>query len=70
VLCLIGGMLGLLLVFLGSLVANYYELEMPLTLGNIVLGLSVSAAIGIISGFIPSWTASQLDPVEAIRANG
>lgn len=70
VLCLIGGLLGLLLVFFGSLIANYYELEMPLTLGNIVLGLSVSAAIGIISGFIPSWTASQLDPVEAIRANG
>jgi hypothetical protein len=25
--------------------------------------------IGIISGFIPAYSASQLDPVEAIRSN-
>lgn len=70
VLCLIGGLLGLLLVFAGSLLAGYYELEMPLTLNNIILGITVSALIGIISGFIPSYNASRLDPVEAIRANG
>lgn len=70
VLCMIGGILGLLLVFLGSIAATAYDLEMPLTTANIILGLTVSALIGIISGFIPSYTASRLDPVEAIRANG
>jgi putative ABC transport system permease protein len=70
VLCLIGGILGLLLVFFGSLIAGFYDLEMPLTTGNIILGLTVSALIGIISGFIPSYSASKLDPVEAIRSNG
>jgi putative ABC transport system permease protein len=70
VLCLIGGLLGLVLVYFGTLIAEFYELEMPLTLANIILGLTVSALIGIISGFIPSFTASRLDPVEAIRSNG
>jgi putative ABC transport system permease protein len=43
---------------------------MPLSLANTILGLSVSVIIGIISGLLPAFQASQLDPVEAIRANG
>ena len=46
------------------------DFDMPLTINNIILGLSVSAIIGIVSGFVPAFTASRLDPVEAIRANG
>ena len=71
VLCLIGGALGLLLVFIASLFASHaMDFNMPLTVNNIILGLSVSAIIGIVSGFVPAFTASRLDPVEAIRANG
>jgi ABC-type antimicrobial peptide transport system permease subunit len=33
------------------------------------LGLTVSALIGFVSGFIPSWSASRLDPVEAMRSS-
>ncbi len=70
VLCLIGGGLGLFLVFIGTIVAGYFDFEMVLSLKNIGLGLGVSAMIGIISGFVPAFTASRLDPVEAIRSNG
>ncbi|CAN5507336.1 ABC transporter permease [soil metagenome] len=69
VLCLFGGILGILLVFFCTLLAAQSGFDMPLTLGNIILGLSVSAIIGIVSGFVPAFTASRLDPVEAIRAN-
>lgn len=70
-LCLIGGVLGLLLVFIVSVTASHLlDFDMPLTSGNMILGLSVSAVIGIVSGFIPAFTASRLDPVEAIRSNG
>lgn len=67
-LSLVGGSLGLLMIFFGSLYANTQsELEIVLTFGNIILGLSISAVIGIISGFAPARSAAKLNPVEAIN---
>jgi len=69
-LCLIGGAAGLLLIFFGTLIVSYgLDFEVGLGLNNILLGLGISAVIGIISGIVPSYQASRLDPVEAIRAN-
>lgn len=70
-LSLIGGGFGLILIFLGTL-ASTYLLDFPISLygSNILLGLFVSFIIGIISGFIPAYKASILDPVEAIRQGG
>ncbi|MCK7535300.1 MAG: FtsX-like permease family protein [Marinilabiliales bacterium] len=67
-LSLVGGALGLVLIYLGSLIANAKtDFEIVLTFGNIVLGLTISAIIGIISGFAPARTAAKLNPVEAIN---
>jgi putative ABC transport system permease protein len=70
-LCLIGGGLGLLLVWGGTLLAgNFFDsFQIGLGTGNIILGLSISAIVGILAGFIPAFTASRLDPVVAIRSN-
>ncbi|MCD6090885.1 MAG: ABC transporter permease [Bacteroidales bacterium] len=68
-LALIGGLLGLLIVFLLVVIVNAaFDFGMVLTLGNIMLGITVSSAIGLISGFIPAYQASKLDPVEAMRS--
>ena len=68
-LCLIGGIIGIFLVYLLSLaLEGAVPFPLSLTVSNIVLGLTVSANIGIIAGFLPAYTASQLDPVEAIRS--
>jgi putative ABC transport system permease protein len=66
-LSLIGGGVGILLVFLLTLIPQDF-LELVLSWGNISLGLTVSLAIGILSGLIPAIQAAQLDPVIAIRS--
>ncbi len=68
ILSLIGGIIGLLLIFIGSIIAsNKIELEITLSFGNIILGLLISAVIGIVSGIFPSYKAAKLNPVEAIN---
>ena len=66
-LCLIGGLAGLVLVYLFTFVP-FGSLEVTLSVNNIVLGLGVSSAIGIIFGIVPAAVAARLDPVIAIRA--
>jgi len=69
-LSLIGGIVGLLIVLsLTILVSSTTSFHLILTQGNIFLGIGVSALIGLISGIIPAFTASKLDPVEAMRTN-
>jgi len=69
-LSIMGGIVGLLIVFLLSIgISSATSFEMSLSAGNIILGLVVSGFIGLLSGFIPAWSASRLDPVEAMRAN-
>jgi putative ABC transport system permease protein len=71
ILCIIGGMTGLLIVYLLTrLVAGSFEdFKFVLTAGNILMGICISGIIGIISGFVPAMQASQMNPVDAIRAN-
>jgi putative ABC transport system permease protein len=65
---MVGGVIGLVLNFLGSLFANTQtELMITLTFGNILLGLTISIVIGIVSGFAPARAAARLNPVEAIN---
>jgi len=69
ILSLLGGIIGLLVVLGGLFLANsMFDLGIALTNSNIILALTISVLIGVISGFIPSYTASQLDPVEAMRS--
>lgn len=69
ILALVGGIVGLFMVYLGTLVANSFaeDFDFVLSVKNIILGSSIASLIGLISGVIPAISASRLDPVEAIR---
>ncbi|MCK9402578.1 MAG: ABC transporter permease [Chitinophagaceae bacterium] len=67
-LCIIGGLIGLGLVGLLSLVLSMI-LPFPIFIAPniIILALSICIILGIISGIIPASIAARMDPVVAIR---
>ena len=69
ILCLIGGAIGLLIVWLlAMLLTNILDFEFVLSFSNVLIGTSLSVIVGLISGILPAISASKLDPVEAIRS--
>ena len=68
VLCLAGGLIGILAGCGSSWLITYF-LRWPTetSVAAIVASVVVSAGVGIIFGFYPAWKASRLDPIEALR---
>lgn len=68
ILCLIGGVVGLLLVFgVLQLIGSALDFEMILTANMIFWGIALSVIIGVLSGIFPAFNAAKMDPVKAIR---
>jgi putative ABC transport system permease protein len=68
-LCIIGGAVGLLLVWgvvqgLGALV----DFNFILPIQRVITGISISVVVGVVAGIIPAIKASRLNPVEAMRS--
>jgi len=69
-LCVIGGIIGLLLIYFGTLIATAITgFDLVLTLGNIAIGIAFSVGIGLVSGLVPAYMAARLEPVEAMRSS-
>jgi putative ABC transport system permease protein len=68
VLTAIGGFAGLAIGEIASLLMNKYSpLPAYVPMWAILLGVGISAAVGIIFGLWPAWKAARLDPIEALR---
>jgi len=70
-LCLFGGLIGLGLIALIVGIVNLMPVDFKIGWfwSNFFIGISISLAIGLISGVLPARTASNLNPVVAIRSN-
>jgi len=66
IICLFGGSIGLIVAYPSSLILDQLlPTAMPISI--VFISLSVSALTGIVSGFLPAFKASKLDPVDALR---
>ncbi|HVZ57717.1 MAG TPA: ABC transporter permease [Chitinophagaceae bacterium] len=68
-LCIIGGLIGLTLVFvLTQILSGALNFPVFISVNNLALAIGICIAVGILAGFIPARQASRLDPVVAIRS--
>jgi putative ABC transport system permease protein len=65
-----GGIIGLLIVFIGATAISLSsEFSVFLSLNNILVGIGISSVIGLISGIFPAWQGARMDPVVAINTS-
>ena len=68
-LCLIGGLIGLGLVFgLTKLLSGAFNFPIYISTANLVWAIGICFVVGILAGIIPAVIASRLNPVVAIRS--
>jgi len=68
-LCIIGGVIGLTLVFLlTQILTGALNFPVYVSVNNMALAIIICVIVGIVAGFIPASQAARMDPVEAIRS--
>ncbi|MGD9253189.1 MAG: ABC transporter permease [Holophagae bacterium] len=65
--CLVGGAIGVALSFGVAAAIDRFLLPASVSLPIVIIALTVSVAVGVISGFIPAWRASRLNPIDALH---
>lgn len=66
VICLIGGIIGLIAAILLSLMLNQF-FPTSIQYDVVILAILISLLTGVVSGLAPAYTAAKMDPVDALR---
>jgi putative ABC transport system permease protein len=68
-LCIIGGMIGLFLVFLSTFaLSSVFHFKVYIPVGIVLLTVGICILIGILAGIFPAFKAARMNPVVAIRS--
>ncbi len=65
--CMIGGFIGVILSFAVAAIIDKYVLPASVSIPIVLIALVISIMTGVVSGFIPAYRASRLNPIEALR---
>ena len=65
----IGGATGVMIAWVLGRIVTAMLIPTYLSIGAVIVAVSVSGAIGIAAGLFPAWKAARLDPIEALRAD-
>jgi putative ABC transport system permease protein len=69
VLCLVGGLIGLVFVYLAALAATtIFQFEIFLSAKNMIIGITIAAISGVVAGIIPALNAANMEAVDAMRS--
>ena len=67
-LCAMGGVVSIFVAYAIAKIVTAFGYPTPLSITGIVLALTVSGAVGLLSGFFPAWKAARVNPNEALLA--
>jgi putative ABC transport system permease protein len=68
VLCMLGGMIGIVLgVGVGNLAGTFLLAQPTIPVVTVMVGIILCIIVGLIFGTYPAYKASNLDPIEALR---
>lgn len=67
IICLLGGIIGLMIAFPISLLIDATVLPTSMPLWVVFLGLFISLMFGVLAGFFPAFNAAKMDPVDSLR---
>lgn len=68
ILCLIGGLIGLLLgIFGAAVVSHLMDIPLDVQISTVLIAVGFSTAIGVIFGVYPARRAAKMPPIEALR---
>jgi putative ABC transport system permease protein len=64
----LGGLIGVVLAWIAAmLVRNFTAVPMSVPISAVLIGVTLSTAVGLFFGIYPAQRASKLDPIEALR---
>jgi len=67
---IVGGLIGVVLgIILSGLITQFADIKTIIKPFSVLVAFGVSAAVGIIFGYLPAKRASEHDPVESLRAS-
>ncbi|MGB7925295.1 MAG: ABC transporter permease [Pyrinomonadaceae bacterium] len=65
----IGGAVGVTIAWLAGRIVTAVFFPTYLSITAVIVAVTVSGAVGVLSGIFPAWKAARLDPIEALRAD-